>query len=233
MPLKSRLKRLREESVNPATGEPYSQREAAAAITAAGTPITGAYLAMLEGGERTKLSLDKALGVARFYGVPVEYLSTSGDNAEHTATSEPQLLLLTQRLNRLFDVVVDPVNRKPYPLDRAAEAITATGSPITEAQLAELRTGEEHLLTVAQAAAIARFFGVPGEYLTASASAQHAALVERVDSQLDLLQAILTSGTQDLALRSAELSSEGRRKIARLIEKTRAEEGLPADREVP
>ncbi|MEU7891750.1 hypothetical protein AB0B45_02670 [Nonomuraea sp. NPDC049152] len=79
MPLAARLKRLREVMVNPKTGLKYSQREVAAAVTAAGTPMTGSYIALLEGGDRTKISLDKALGLANFYGVPVEYLSENPD----------------------------------------------------------------------------------------------------------------------------------------------------------
>ncbi|MEV0617624.1 helix-turn-helix transcriptional regulator [Nonomuraea sp. NPDC050404] len=79
MPLATRLKRLREVMVNPNTGLPYSQRDVAAAITAAGTPMTGSYIALLEGGDRAKISLDKAIGLAKFYGVPVEYLSENPD----------------------------------------------------------------------------------------------------------------------------------------------------------
>jgi transcriptional regulator with XRE-family HTH domain len=81
MPLASRLKRLREVMVNPEDGEPYSLREVAAAITAAGTPITDAYLSLLENGERKSISLEKALGLSRFYGVPVEYLQEEPDQA--------------------------------------------------------------------------------------------------------------------------------------------------------
>lgn len=137
---------------------------------------------------------------------------------------------LAERLTRLFKVVVNPVDRQPYSLREAAEAITASGTPITDAYLSQLRTGERKTLSLAKAIGIARFFGIPVEYLSGDDdSAEQAVLVERVESQLDLLMAILGTGTQDIALRSAALSSEGRQKIARLIERTRAEEGLSAD----
>ncbi|MEV0996830.1 helix-turn-helix transcriptional regulator [Nonomuraea sp. NPDC050202] len=65
---------MRELTINPVDGEPYSLREVAARIAATGVPITDAYLSMLETGRRKSISVDKAVGIARFYGVPVEYL---------------------------------------------------------------------------------------------------------------------------------------------------------------
>ncbi|SDH77825.1 hypothetical protein SAMN05421505_12277 [Sinosporangium album] len=136
---------------------------------------------------------------------------------------------LAERLTRLFRVVVNPEDREPYSLREAAEAISARGTPITDAYLSQLRTGERKTLSLAKAMGIARFFGVPVEYLSVEDDTpEQAALVARVESQLDLLGAILRTGTQQIALRSAELSPEGRKKIARLIEETRSEEGLPA-----
>ncbi|MFI6637151.1 helix-turn-helix domain-containing protein [Nonomuraea fuscirosea] len=72
--LAARLRRMRELTINPVDGEPYSLREVAARIAATGVPITDAYLSMLETGRRKSISVDKAVGIARFYGVPVEYL---------------------------------------------------------------------------------------------------------------------------------------------------------------
>ncbi|MEV4113151.1 helix-turn-helix domain-containing protein [Nonomuraea sp. NPDC049695] len=136
MPLAARLKRLREIMVNPRTGTPYSLREAAAAISAAGTPITDAYLSLLETGDRRAVSLEKAIGIARFYGVPVEYLQ-----------EEP-----------------------------------------------------------------------------------HTEIRDDVESRLALFEAILRAGAAQTWLRRAmELSPEGRRRIARLIEQERRDEGLLFD----
>lgn len=134
---------------------------------------------------------------------------------------------LADRLTRLFEVMVNPADREPYSLREAAEAITAAGTPITSAYLSQLRTGQRTTLSLDKAIGIAGFFGVPVEYLSSGDdSPEQVALRERVESQLDLLAALLKSGTQDLALRSAELSPEGRRKIAQVIEETRAQEGL-------
>ncbi|MGA4995892.1 helix-turn-helix domain-containing protein [Nonomuraea bangladeshensis] len=91
--LAARLRRLRELTINPVDGEPYSLREVAARITAAGVPITDAYLSMLETGRRKSISVDKAVGIARFYGVPVEYLGEEPEQGV-LAQVEPHLGLL-------------------------------------------------------------------------------------------------------------------------------------------
>ncbi|MEU6712985.1 helix-turn-helix transcriptional regulator [Nonomuraea sp. NPDC046802] len=95
--LAARLKRLRELTINPEDGEPYSLREVAARIAAAGTPITDAYLSQLETGRRKSISLDKAVGIARFYGVPVEYLRDRPD---------PELLEDVESRMDLFEQVL-------------------------------------------------------------------------------------------------------------------------------
>ncbi|WP_433513846.1 helix-turn-helix domain-containing protein [Nonomuraea sp. CA-143628] len=90
--LAARLKRLRELTINPEDGEPYSLREVAKRITAAGTPITDAYLSLLETGRRKSISVDKAVGIAGFYGVPVEYMR-EGPDEELLQAVESQLCL--------------------------------------------------------------------------------------------------------------------------------------------
>ncbi|MFD8563419.1 Scr1 family TA system antitoxin-like transcriptional regulator [Streptosporangium canum] len=74
MSLAARLRDLFEVTRNPATKKKYSLREVADAITASGTSITPAYLHLLREGDRKSLSLEKALGIADFFGVPVESL---------------------------------------------------------------------------------------------------------------------------------------------------------------
>ncbi|MEU4703299.1 XRE family transcriptional regulator [Nonomuraea dietziae] len=95
MPLAARLKWLFDTVTHPASspkaGERYSLREAAAAITEAGTPVTDAYLSMLCNGKRSKVSLEQAAGIAKFFGVKVEHLT--GDQ-ETWARVEAQLMLL-------------------------------------------------------------------------------------------------------------------------------------------
>jgi transcriptional regulator with XRE-family HTH domain len=54
----------------------YSLREVADAITAAGEPISHAYIGQLRSGEKDNPNLRHLRGLARFFGVPVEYFTS-------------------------------------------------------------------------------------------------------------------------------------------------------------
>ena len=70
--LADRLNRLYA-SVLPAGRKPHTDREVAAAITAAGTPISASYLNLLRTGERVNPTKRHLEGLAAYFGVPVAY----------------------------------------------------------------------------------------------------------------------------------------------------------------
>ncbi|WP_433358684.1 Scr1 family TA system antitoxin-like transcriptional regulator [Streptosporangium sp. CA-115845] len=74
MSLPARLKQLFQQTIDPETGLPYTQRQAAKIIRASGTPITGAYLSKLMKSENPTPSIQIAVAIARFFGVTAESL---------------------------------------------------------------------------------------------------------------------------------------------------------------
>ena len=71
--LAARLNALFEDYPNPATGKPWTNEEAAAAITAAGTPLSAPYLSQLRTGARQNPSARHMFALARLFGVPTDY----------------------------------------------------------------------------------------------------------------------------------------------------------------
>ncbi|GAA3004709.1 helix-turn-helix transcriptional regulator [Streptosporangium longisporum] len=145
-PLAERLNRLFAATPNPETGRPYKLREAARMITAGKaadgtdfppTPIVVGYLSQLTSGQRSGLSLDKALGIAWFFGIDVQELAT----ARHPGrTAAPDTRLTSEPTH-------------PYPASsvflahRPAEQV---GPNRLGARLRSMR--DEHGLTAAEAA---------------------------------------------------------------------------------
>jgi transcriptional regulator with XRE-family HTH domain len=62
-------------SVRKPGGAEYSQREVAEGVTAAGEPISHSYVGQLRKGEKDNPTLRHLRGLARFFGVPVEYFT--------------------------------------------------------------------------------------------------------------------------------------------------------------
>lgn len=61
------------DTVHPADRKPYTNPEAAAAITEAGEQISGQYLWLLRRGDRDNPGLRHIEAIARFFGVPGSY----------------------------------------------------------------------------------------------------------------------------------------------------------------
>ncbi|WP_131823665.1 XRE family transcriptional regulator [Mycobacterium talmoniae] len=75
----------------------------------------------------------------------------------------------------------------------AADAITAeSGVPLSAATLTALRAGDKTDSTNAKLGAIAKFFGVPEDYLLTPGTNPD------IDAQLNLLQAIRDAGIQNI-----------------------------------
>ncbi|MEV4641407.1 XRE family transcriptional regulator [Actinoplanes sp. NPDC049548] len=77
-------------------GTPYSLREVADAVTAAGDPISHAFIGHLRSGRSTDPTLRHMKGLARFFGVPVEYFTSDA-----VATEVDEELLLAAALQQV------------------------------------------------------------------------------------------------------------------------------------
>jgi hypothetical protein len=73
------------------------------------------------------------------------------------------------------------------------------------------------------ARAVAQVFGVPVDYFS------DPSIARSTDEQLARLAAIRDAGVTRIALRAAGLSQQGLETLHELIDRIRAEEGLPAD----
>ena len=78
-------------SVRRPDGTEFSFREVAEAVTEAGEPISHSYIAQLRSGIKDNPTLRHMRGLARFFGVPVEYFT----NDRLAARVDLQLDLLT------------------------------------------------------------------------------------------------------------------------------------------
>lgn len=140
-------------------------------------------------------------------------MDSEGSPAERT---------LANKLEHLFQTVIPP-GRGPYTTEEAAQAITASGVPISGSYIWLLRKGQRDNPTLRHLQGLADFFGVPAAYFF---DAQVAA---DVDADLALLVALKDAGVQTVALRAAGLSAKSLHSINEVIERVRELEGLSQD----
>jgi transcriptional regulator with XRE-family HTH domain len=128
---------------------------------------------------------------------------------------------LAVKLNKLFEVMRKP-SLPQLSNVAAAEAITKqTGVPISSAYLWQLRNGMKTNPTMQHLRAIADFFGVPPSYLIDRDTDQ------KIDAQLNLLQALRDSGVRDLAMRAHGLTPQALNSLAAMVDHARQLEQLP------
>jgi transcriptional regulator with XRE-family HTH domain len=127
------------------------------------------------------------------------------------------------KLDRVF-AMKHKVGDRELSYETVAAGITAMGgAKISASNLRQLRTGKKTNPTIDTTKAIAAYFGVPAAYFLDDDAA------ERIDSELELLNAMRDRGVNDLAVRAADLSPESISGIAALINTIRTAEGLPND----
>ena len=126
------------------------------------------------------------------------------------------------RLNNLIDVVHSR-DRPPYTNKELAEAVRACGVRCTPQYIGQLRANK-HAPSLEMAGALARVFGVPIDYFN------DLGVARRTDQQLAHLAVLADAGVTKVALRTAGLSPGALEALYELIERIRAEEGLPTDR---
>lgn len=119
---------------------------------------------------------------------------------------------LADRLNRLFHTM-HPANRGEFTLQEVVDGIQERGGPtISMTYLWQLRKGLRDNPTKQHLEALATFFEVPVAYFFDDTVAK------RVEAQLELLTAMRDAGVREIALRAAELTPEGQRAVAVMIE---------------
>jgi transcriptional regulator with XRE-family HTH domain len=124
-------------------------------------------------------------------------------------------------LNHLVDVV-HRRDRPPYTNKELADAVQARGVRCTPQYIGQLRA-DKHAPSLEMARALAQVFGVPIDYFNDPDVARN------TDQQLAYLAALQDAGVTMLALRAAGLSASALETLYEVIDRIRAEEGLPVD----
>lgn len=123
---------------------------------------------------------------------------------------------LADKVERLF-TTMHPANRRPYTLQEVSDGIRERyGVSISVNQLWELRHGKKANPRKEQLEALALFFRVPVVYFFDDHPAS-----DEIDAELELLGAMRDAGVKNIALHATELTPEGRRMIAAMIEEMR------------
>jgi transcriptional regulator with XRE-family HTH domain len=125
------------------------------------------------------------------------------------------------QLNHLIEVV-HRRDRPPHTNKELAEAVQARGVRCTPQYIGQLRVNK-HAPSLEMARALAQVFGVPIDYFNDPGVARD------TDQRLAYLAAIQDAGVTRVALRAAGLSASALETLHEIIERIRAEEGLPAD----
>lgn len=126
--------------------------------------------------------------------------------------TEPRATTLTDRIDRLFQVV-RRAGGEQYSHEEVARACReSTGESFSAAYLWQLRTGRRDNPTKRHLEALAAFFQVPPAYFFDDE--QGRALAEEVE----LLGALRNTAVRNLALRAVTLSEEGLGTVTDIVE---------------
>lgn len=128
---------------------------------------------------------------------------------------------LADRLNHLFSTVPKPGGKGFWTNEQAAAAVSAAGTPMSDAYIGQLRNGKRNNPSARNLAAIAELFAIPVDYFF------NPDVSAKIDADLRLLTAIRDGGIQGLALRAQGLSAETISSLADIIEQVRKAQNLP------
>ncbi|RJQ67615.1 helix-turn-helix domain-containing protein [Pseudonocardiaceae bacterium YIM PH 21723] len=121
-----------------------------------------------------------------------------------------------EKLNRLFEVILDGRLARPYRNAEVASAITARGTTISDTYIGQLRSGRKDNPTLRHVEALAEFFGVPAAYFLNDNDSG------RIEQQLRSLEEAQGrakgSEAKLMALRAAELSTQGRKQVMDMLD---------------
>ncbi|MEV0622676.1 helix-turn-helix domain-containing protein [Nonomuraea sp. NPDC050404] len=128
---------------------------------------------------------------------------------------------LATKLDHLFHTV-RPRDGGEYSHEEVAAALRDSGGPtISATYIWQLRKGLRDNPTKRHLEALAGFFGVPPAYFFDQAAA------ERIDAELELLNALRDTSVRQIALRASGLSPKSLNAITEMVERVRELEGLP------
>lgn len=128
---------------------------------------------------------------------------------------------LAQKLDQLFKTAHSRGQRE-LTYEEVAQGINAMGGPtISAAYIWQLRTGAKNNPRKSHLEALARFFQVPPSYFFDDDEAT------RMYAEMQLLAGMRDANIRNIAARASELSSEGIRALAGIVEHLRQVEGLP------
>ncbi|ANN18181.1 XRE family transcriptional regulator [Amycolatopsis orientalis] len=134
--------------------------------------------------------------------------------------TEPRATTLTERIDRLFQVVRRP-DGEQYSHEEVARACReSTGESFSATYLWQLRTGRRDNPTKRHLEALAGFFQVPPAYFFDDE--QGRALAEEVE----LLGALRNVAVRNLALRAVTLSEEGLGTVSDIVEAIKRREAM-------
>ncbi|WP_213451250.1 helix-turn-helix domain-containing protein [Rhizomonospora bruguierae] len=114
-------------SVRKPDGTEYSTREVAEGVTEIGEPISHTYVGQLRRGEKDNPTLRHLRGLAKFFGVPVEYFTNDQVSAEvdHELDTLSALQALRVRTAAMRATVLPEAERSLAELARIVEVIHA------------------------------------------------------------------------------------------------------------
>lgn len=130
----------------------------------------------------------------------------------------PRRLTLAEKIDHLFRAM-HPARRGEHTYEEVAEGIRQRGTSISASYIWMLRKGTQDNPSKKHLEALADFFKVPVKYFFDDEAAA------QIDAELELLGAMRDAGVKDIALHAAELTPDGRRAIAAMIEQVRQLQG--------
>lgn len=123
----------------------------------------------------------------------------------------PEAPSLASKLNRLFELAGGN-ERRPPSNRTVAEAISAQGTPISEATIHYLRTGARDNPNKRHLEGLARYFEVPVAFLHDDEGAS-----ARIYEELELISAMRDAEVRVLAMRGAQMTPRMRRWLVDML----------------
>lgn len=182
-----RLNALFESTPDPETGRPFTNVTVAETLNNRGVGVTHAYLGQLRNGRKNEPSASLVGGLAQFFNVSADYFFGKLVQVDGKELGR-RLQFLSARPNTEFDI------------DELTAAVVARGEPFGRGTWKSLRDGDAPTrMRQDVLEAVADYFDVPHEYLTAPERDDR---VDLIEAQIELVDALATTGGTSLSLRS-------------------------------
>ncbi|WP_308468467.1 helix-turn-helix domain-containing protein [Rathayibacter soli] len=182
-----RLNALFASTPDPETGKPFTNVTVAEALNSQGVGITHAYLGQLRNGRKNEPSASLVGGLAQFFNVSAEYFFGRLIQVDSSELGR-RLQFLSARPDANVDV------------DDLRAVVVAHGESFDGETWKSLHNGSAPTrMRQDVLEAIADYFDVPHEYLTAPNRDDR---VDLIEAQIELIDALAATGSTGLSLRS-------------------------------